>query len=73
MKSHRLVPGTRYADGEHTWHYWSNSATTSYGIRVLRHDSTRTYNVCSMDTLSNPNAERDADIICAALNAAESN
>lgn len=69
MAEHQYDQTKVYKDGEHAWHYAAPAGTVG-AIRVIRFGD-RQVNVCTMDTLSGPNPERDVERICAALNAAE--
>jgi len=64
----RHMPGDTHTDGEVAWHYTDTNLAASNAIVLIAYTE-RPYCIAKMDTLSNPNAEADANFICAALNA----
>ena len=67
--THRRDPAVKPEPGQVRWHYSDTNSGASFAIAVLRHgpEGTTPYCVCAIDTRSNPQAELDADRICASL------
>ena len=66
----RHLPGDIHTNGEVAWHYSNTDPKAANTILLIAYTD-QPYCIAKMDTLSNPNAERDADAICRYFNKGE--